>query len=366
MRIKAAVARTAKAPFSIETLELDSPQPTEILVRVVATGVCHTDMVVRDQHLPTPFPVVLGHEGAGVVEQVGSAVRNAAPGDHVVMTFNSCGECPSCRDQESAYCHEFFPRNFFATRPDGSTALSADGEPVHSHFFGQSSFATHALCHDRNVVRVPRDLALDSLGPLACGVQTGAGAIMNALRVTTGKSLAVFGTGSVGLSAIMAARALGSAPIVAVDTNDARLEFAREIGATHCLNPRAASVGEELTGITGYGVDFALDTTGLSAVIEQAVASLAPRGTCGILGASPMGSQLRLDEVHFMSGGRRLLGIVEGSSEPQRFIPQLLELHRSGRFPFERMLRFYAFDEINQAMSDSETGQAIKPILRMT
>ena len=175
MKVKAAVARQVGGPLAIETIEIEAPRAHEVRVRVVATGVCHTDMVVRDGHLPTPFPVVLGHEGAGVVEAIGSAISKVAVGDHVVMSFNSCGGCPSCQDNEPAYCHEFFPRNFFATRADGSSGLAKAGEKIHGNFFGQSSFASYALCHERNVVKVRQDVALEMLGPLGCGVLTGAG-----------------------------------------------------------------------------------------------------------------------------------------------------------------------------------------------
>ena len=365
MKITAAVCRKPGAPLSIETLELEAPRDTEILVRVVATGVCHTDMVVRDGHLPTPQPVVLGHEGSGVVEKIGKSVTKVSVGDHVVMTFNSCGHCHSCNDNAATYCHEFFPRNFFGTRADGSSALSKNGERIHGNFFGQSSFATHALCHERNIVKVPKDAPLELLGPLACGVQTGAGAVMNALKVTAGKSFAVFGAGSVGLSAVMAAKVVGATTIVAVDVNDARLAFAREIGATHTINSKQEDVVAAMQKLTGGGLNFALDTTGLGAVIRNAVLCLAPRGACGILGASPMGSEITLDEVHFMSGGRRLMGIVEGESNPDLFIPTLVELHAQGRFPFDKMVKFYSLEQINEAIHDSETGVTIKPILRI-
>lgn len=365
MKIQAAVARTVHGPLTLESLELEEPRVDEILVRVVATGVCHTDIVVRDGMLPTPMPVVLGHEGAGVVEKVGANVTKVAPGDHVVMTYNSCGGCPSCEDRAPSYCHEFFPRNFFATREDGTTALSKEGEVIQSNFFGQSSFATHALCHERNIVKVTDAVSLELLGPLACGVQTGAGAVINALQVKAGRSIAIFGTGSVGLSAVMAAHAMGATTIIAVDMNADRLAFAEEVGATHSLNPANGDVTAAIMEVTGNGVDYALDTTGLTPVIKGAVLSLAPRGACGVLGASAPGSEIILDEVHFMSGGRRLLGIVEGESNPDSFIPQLIDLYQQGKFPFDKMVRFYPFDQINEAIADSESGVTIKPVVRM-
>lgn len=365
MKIRAAVARETGAPLKLETIDLEAPRPDEILVKVKATGVCHTDLVVRDGMLPTPLPVVLGHEGAGVVEAVGAEITKVKPGDHVVMTFNSCGGCPSCQDHAASYCHEFFPRNFFAARADGSSALSADGARINGNFFGQSSFATHALCHEVNVVKVTSDVPLELLGPLACGVQTGAGAVMNALKVSAGKSFAVFGSGSVGLSALMAAHVVGATTIIAVDINPARLEIARSLGATHVIDPRQTNPVEAIMRITGTGLNFALDTTGLPAVIRNAVESLGPRGACGILGASGPDAEIVLNETHFMSAGRRLIGIVEGDSDPAVFIPMLIDLYRSGRFPFDKLVRFYTLDEINTAIHDSETGTVIKPIVRM-
>jgi aryl-alcohol dehydrogenase len=351
--------------MSLETLELDDPRDDEILVRIVAAGICHTDMVARDQLLPVPQPVVLGHEGAGVVERVGRSVTKVAPGDHVLLTFASCGRCRACLEDHQTYCHRFLERNFLASRADGSSAFSKDGEIVHSNFFGQSSFATYALGDERNVVPVPRNAPLEVLAPLACGVQTGAGAVMNALQLGAGRSFAVFGTGSVGLSAILAARLVGASTIVAVDLNDQRLAFAKELGATHTVNSTREKPTEAIMALSGSGVDFTLDTTGIAGVIREAVESLVPRGTCGILGASGLGTEIVLDEVHFMSGGRRLQGIVEGESTPDVFIPRLVDLYLKGLFPFDRMLRFYPFDQINEAIHDSETGVTIKPVLRM-
>lgn len=366
MQIRAAVSRAPHTPMSVELLELDEPRAGEVLVRVVATGVCHTDMVVRDGMLPTPQPVVLGHEGAGVVESVGAGVTKVAPGDHVVMTFNSCGVCPSCANGAETYCDDFFAHNFLAERSDGSTALRSGVDSVHSNFFGQSSFATYALCHECNAVKVPTDVPLELLGPLACGIQTGAGAVINALAVPAGASFAVFGTGSVGLSAIMAAKVVGATTIIGVDIDEKRLAVAEELGATHTIDSSAADATAEIMALTGRGLDFALDTTGLASVIRNAVDALAPRGTCGIVGASALGTEITFDEVHFMSGGRRLMGIVEGEAHPDTFIPQLIDLYRSGAFPFDRLVTYYELDRIEDAFHDCEVGTTIKPIVRMS
>jgi len=363
MDILAAVARAPHAPFSLETVTLDAPRDDEILVRVVATGICHTDIAMRDGAFPVPQPIVLGHEGAGIVERIGRAVTKVKPGDRVAMTFNSCGHCASCEAHAPSYCHDFFGRNFAGARPDGSSAIA--GGAIHGNFFGQSSFATYALCHERNAVKLPDDAPLEIVGPLACGIQTGAGAIINALKLGVGDSLAAFGAGSVGLSAIMAARLVGATTIIAVDLSDARLALARELGATHTVNPSKEHAVEAVMRITGIGVAFSFESTGVPAVVRQAVDALAPRGTCGIVGAFPGGSEVTLDLLHLMTAGRTLRGIVEGDANPDVFIPTLIELHRQGRFPYDRLIRHYDFKDINQAIADSESGRTVKPVVRM-
>jgi aryl-alcohol dehydrogenase len=363
MKVQAAVTRAKHSDVSIETLTLEEPRNGEILVRLVATGVCHTDIAMRDQAFPVPQPIVLGHEGAGIVERTGKAVTKVAPGDHILMTFNSCGHCPSCDHDAPTYCHEFFGYNFGGGRPDGSSPLSKDREIIHGNFFGQSSFATHAICHETNIVKVRADLPLEALAPLACGVQTGAGAVINVLRPGPGNSLAVFGTGSVGLSAIMAARLTGVTTIIGVDLNDNRLALARQLGATLTINAKG-DVGEAISKLTGVGVDFSFETTANAKVIRQAIDCLAPRGTCGIVGASNVGTEVTFDELHIMAGGRSIRGIVEGDSHYNVFIPALIDLFAQGRFPFDKLITFYPFERINDAIRDSEKGTAIKPVLR--
>lgn len=366
MKITAAVTRATRSPMTLETLDLDAPRDEEILVRVVATGVCHTDIAMRDQAFPVPQPVVLGHEGAGVVAQVGAAVTSVVPGDHVVMSYNSCGACPSCAAGAATYCYDFFGRNFAAVRADGTTPISNGSGKIHGNFFGQSSFADYALCNERSVVKVSKDVPLEMLAPLACGVQTGAGAVLNAFKIARGQSFAVFGAGSVGLSAVMAAAAAGASPIIAVDLLESRLALARELGATHTVNPSSVDPAQEIVRLTGAGVDFALEATGIPAVIRQAVESLAPRGVCGILGAAPGGSEMTLDVLHLMTAGRMLRGIVEGDANPNVFIPMLIDLYRDGRFPFDRLIRYYPFEAINEAIEDAESGRVVKAVVRMS
>ena len=365
-KIKAAIVRRKGGPFQIETLAVQEPRADEVLVRIVATGMCHTDIVIRDQVYPVPLPIVLGHEGAGVVESVGTAVRKVAPGDHVVLSFMSCGHCAKCTSGQPAYCAKGHPLCFGGAREDGSTATrDGDAAPVHDHFFGQSSFGTFALANERTVVKVPKDVPLERLGPLGCGIQTGAGSVMNALKVGPGASFAAFGAGSVGLSAVMAARIVGATVIIAVDVIPARLALAKEIGATHVVNAVEDDPVAAIFEMTG-GVDFALESTGRPEVVRQAIDALGTRGACGIVGAAPIGTTASFDMGGLMSPGKSIRGIIQGDSVPELFIPQLIELHRQGRFPFDRLIKFYGLDEINQAAADSESGATIKPILRMS
>jgi aryl-alcohol dehydrogenase len=363
--MKAAVLYDHRGPFRIEECALDEPRTQEVLVRIVATGMCHTDASVRAGELPTPLPLVLGHEGAGIVEAIGAGVTKVAPGDHVVITVHSCGQCSACLSGRTSICQSLFPLNFGGSRPDGSHALHCKSTDLHDRFFGQSSFATHAIAHERNVVPVPKDVPLELLGPLACGVQTGAGSVINALRVRAGESFAVFGSGAVGLSAVMAARVVGATTIIAVDINPARLTLAKELGATHVVDARNADSVAQIMAITGAGVHYALDTTGNVTVIRGAVDALRMGGVCGILGASAPDAELRLPISPFMSMSKSIRGIVEGDGVPDVFIPQLIALYQQGRFPFDKLVKFYSLDAINQALEDSEKGITIKPIIRM-
>jgi aryl-alcohol dehydrogenase len=363
---RAAVVSEKAGRFAIEDVEIDDPRPNEVRVRIVGTGVCHTDAVVRDQVYPTPLPAVLGHEGAGVVESIGSAVTSVAPGDHVVLSMNTCGWCRNCLSGAGTYCNDLYARNFGGRRPDGSSALSLGGEILSSTFFGQSSFSTHANVAERSVVPVPKDLPLELLGPLGCGIQTGAGAVINTLRPAAGASFAVFGAGAVGAAAVMAAHIVGCARVIAVDLNADRLSLTREVGATDVVDASEGDVPARIMELTGgRGVDFALDATGAPAVLRQAADSLALRGVVGLVGAAAPGTETSFETGLSITRGWTLRMIIEGDSVPQVFIPQLVELWRAGRFPFDRLVRTYPFEEINEAFADAEAGKTIKPVLVM-
>jgi aryl-alcohol dehydrogenase len=363
--VTAAVVETGGAAFALEDLELGDLQPTEVRVRMAASGICHTDLLIRDGSFPTPMPVVLGHEGAGVVEEVGAAVTRVAPGDRVSMSYGSCGSCPTCASGRPFYCAGFFEQNFLATRPDGTTALSRDGQPVHSHFFGQSSFATGAIVPERSVVAIPDDIPFEVVAPFGCGVQTGAGSVINAVRPKAGSSIAVFGAGGVGLSAVMAAVICGCDPIVAVDVRLGRLELARELGATHTVNAAEVDPVAAIVELTG-GVDASLEASGVPGVLRQAVDVLAPDSLCGLLGAPPLGTEEKIDVNGLLSTGRIVRGMVEGHSVSEVFIPKLVELWRAGKLPVDRLVRAYDFDQINQAAQDALAGEVVKPVLRMS
>lgn len=364
---QAAVCRTTTGPIGIEAVELDALRADEVLVRVVGVGVCHTDMAMRAQQLPVPQPSVLGHEGSGIVEAVGAGVTGLVPGDRVVLSFDSCGRCPNCDDHAPAYCYNFGPYNFFGARADGSTSITGKGGAIHGNIFGQSSFARHAITRARNTVKVPdsaADVPLELLGPLGCGIQTGAGAVLNSFKVRAGTSIAVFGSGAVGLSAIMAAKIAGASTIIAVDLHENRRALALELGATHAVDGRG-DVGTAIHAICPAGLVYAFDTTGLASVIETAFNLLASRGQLGLVGASDPDAMLHFNESALMGMGRMVRGILEGDSDPQTFIPELIAHHQAGRFPFDRLVRYFPFEQINEAFHAGESGEVIKPVLRM-
>ncbi|WP_248767283.1 MULTISPECIES: NAD(P)-dependent alcohol dehydrogenase [unclassified Pseudomonas] len=366
LQIKAAVVRAKGAPFVIETATLRRPERDEVLVRIVATGMCHTDMIIRDQYYPVPLPVVLGHEGAGVIEAIGPLVRGLAIGDHVVLTYGSCGHCRPCSGGLSSYCEDFYNLNFSGADPHGQSAIDdALGHPLHDHFFSQSSFATYALSRENNAIKVPKEAPLELLGPLGCGIQTGAGAVINSLKVRPGSSFVAFGSGAVGLSAVLGARVAGATTIIAVDVVPSRLSLAIELGATHVVNSKEEDAVLAVREITGGGVDFALESTGITSVLRQSVDALGGLGCVGVVGASHLGTLASFDVNDLLIHGKSIRGICEGDSVPQKFIPDLVNLYLQGRFPFDKMVKFYEFEQINEAAADSERGDTLKPILRI-
>ena len=363
--MKAAVCRPGSDLFRMEDLAIEEPRPDEVLVRFTATGLCHTDLVVASGFMPTPFPVVAGHEGAGVVEAVGSAVTGFSPGDRVVASFSFCGRCRNCLRGQPAYCPDHFPLNFGAQRADGSVGLrDASGNPVRDHFFGQSSFADYGLCRPSSLIRLPETAPPDDvLAPLGCGVITGAGAVWNALNVTSGSAVAVFGAGAVGLSAIMAAVAVGADRIIVSDIHSSRLDLAVHLGATDVFDASDGAGAEQVRELTGgMGVDFSVESSGVPDVMTQAVESLAPLGSAVILGIPPNGAELRTNAFALLEG-RTVTGCIVGHQAPAVLVHRVLRLHEKNLFPVEAMIRTYALDDIDKAADDARSGAAVKPVL---
>jgi aryl-alcohol dehydrogenase len=361
---QAAVVEAAGEPFVITDVEMDEPREAEVLVRMVAAGLCHTDLGVQAGGIPFKLPGVLGHEGAGIVERVGPGVRSVAEGDKVLLSFTSCGACGSCRDGHPAYCDTWMVSNLISgVREDGSSPVHRGGADLGARFFGQSSFARYAVADERSVVKVDDDADLETLAPLGCGVQTGFGAVWRVLRPEPGGTLAVFGTGAVGLSAIMAARLLPLDRVIAVDIVAERLDLARELGATDTVNASAEDVPARIREITGgRGLDHAVDTTANPQVSRQVIDALASRGALALVGAPPAGTEVSLEVQSFLAG-KRVIGVTLGDGEPATTLGLLVDLHRRGLLPLEKLVRHYRLDELNDAVADMHHGRTVKPVI---
>jgi Zn-dependent alcohol dehydrogenase len=365
VKIAAAVVDERHGPFTVREVLLDEPRRGEVLVRIAATGICHTDSITRHGDLPFPLPGVLGHEGAGVVEAIGPGVEGVREGDHVVLGWPWCGACRNCLDGQPRYCLRLSDLLVGGARPDGSTALrDLDGTPLASHFFGQSSFATHAIVPYRGLVTVDPSVPLELLGPLACGLSTGAGAVLNVLRPHAGASVVVYGVGSVGLAAVMAARNTGATRIIAVDRHPSRLALAQRFGATDTVNASDTDPVSAVREICQGPADFSLECTGNPAVCRQAVDSVGMRGLCALIGGAPAQAEVRLDHLTTL-WGKRIVGILGGEGRSTTLIGTLLDLHRQGRFPFHELITPFPFHRITDALSASESGDVLKPVLTM-
>lgn len=364
MKATAAIVRNVGGPFSVEEIEVAEPRGSEVRVKIAGVGMCHTDLVARDG-FPVPLPIVLGHEGSGVIEAIGPDVSGLSVGDHVVLSFNSCAACPTCEEDLPAYCHNFLAQNFSGVRlDDGSSPLSQDGSVIHGSFFGQSSFGSYAIANQRNTVKVDKDLPIEILGPLGCGIQTGAGAATLSLGLKAGQSLAIFGGGAVGLSALLGARAVDAGTVIVVEPNEARRALALELGATHVIDPKVTeNVLEAIKELSGGGVNHALDTTGIPDVVAVAVETTVAHGTVGLIAVPPPEAMLPANMMSMLVRGTIIKYITEGDADPPSFIPQMIAWYKAGKFPFDRLVKTFPFDQINEAAKASEDGSAIKPVL---
>ena len=333
MQIKAMVIHEKNGPYQLEDVELDEPREGEVLIRNVASGICHTDEFGRSQGVPIALPLVLGHEGAGIVEKVGPGVTDLKPGDHVGVTYAFDGTCPACRNREPYYCVNFNQINFGGViGTNRTTRLHQNGKPV-SMFFGQSSFATYSVASAASVSKVDDDVDLALVAPLGCGVQTGAGAMINVAKVGSEDQVAVYGCGAVGMSAIMGAAVAGCKTIIAVGGNPRSLELARELGATHTINRKEVEdVPAEVQRITGTGADVALDTSGNGRMMTNAIRGLKYHGT--FLPVAAAGTIEHFDVGNdIMMPMRTMKGTCEGESDPKTFVPQMVRWYKEGRFP---------------------------------
>lgn len=367
MKIQAALAFTSNGPLSIEEVDLAEPGPGDVLVRIVATGLCHTDLTVL-ANPQLPWPALFGHEGSGVVEKVGPGVTRVVPGDSVLMTTASCGKCPQCVSSNPSYCVNFRALNMSGGRcADGSCTHNHNGKPVFARFLGQSSFASHLLAGERSLIKVPADLPLDVLAPLGCGIQTGAAAVLNTLRPRPGSSLVVFGGGGVGLAALMAAKIAGCSPLIVVDKIASRLQLAVELGATHVINAGEGDVLTAIREITGGGADYTVEAVGAPKVMEQAINALGQGGTVVLVGMAGADASVTFNPMLLQNKGASIKGSIMAGDNgiPELFVLQLIEYWKQGRLPVEKLIRYYDFENINTAVHDAHDGSTIKPVIRM-
>lgn len=370
LTIQAAVAVGSSDPFTTETLQLRAPAAGELRVKIVATSVCHTDIMTKGKAL-CAFPIVLGHEGVGIVDALGEGVDGFEVGDHVVLSYDFCGRCPQCNNGKPSYCNDHGSLNFAGTRPDGGkTHRHADASEadVFGSFFQQSSFATYALSHATNTVKVDKSLPLATLAPLGCGVQTGAGTVFNTLQVKPGTSLAVFGCGCVGLSAIMAAKIVGVENIFAIDIKPQRLDLAAELGANHTMLSTdfaaPSALVEQIQASSGVGgCHYAIDTTGVPAVLRQAFDCCRPLGVTAMIAPGVPGTEVAIEMLGLLPG-KTLRGVVQGDAVSKTFIPRLIDLWQQGQFPFDRLItQFTGIDSIEAAAGAMARGEVIKPVV---
>jgi aryl-alcohol dehydrogenase len=363
VKIQAAVSRAGQPHPQIEELDLEEPRADEVRVRITASGICHTDLNCHaGLGVPVPKPIVLGHEGAGIVEALGAGVRALAVGDPVVLSGGSCGACPSCRAARPTYCRDAMKLSFGGMRSDGSSPLSQSGTRIAGAFFAQSSFASHIVVPERSAVKVSGDVPLHLLGPLGCGIITGAGSVLEAFRLRAGQSIVVFGVGSVGMAAVMAARLTGASRIVAVDVSAERLALASSLGATEVVASNESTRGV-LRELEPFGFNYSFNTTTAPTVYTLATDCLANEGTAGFV-TRPQG-EWALNVAAMLAGGRKLQGILGGSANPQIYIPMLIDYWRQQRFPFDRLIAEYPFENIADAWADCSSGAVLKPVLRM-
>ncbi|KAL1868981.1 hypothetical protein Plec18167_007983 [Paecilomyces lecythidis] len=367
---KAYVVEEKDGPFVLKDVVLDEVRADEVLVEIKYSGLCHTDIVVQHGGMPVgAYPAVLGHEAVGVVRQVGSGVKDSSlkPGDAVILCYRSCLNCSACADGRCGACPHMTELNFVRSRLEGgkSPISYPDGTPVHGQFFGQSSLSKLAIVSERSVVKC--DANVEDLAPLtalSCGYLTGAGTVINVLRPKPSSTLAILGIGAVGLSAMLAAKALGVTQIVAVDMVEDKLELATNLGASHTINTRESpDLPAAVHKIFPGGIDLILDTTGAGVLLQASLDALGHDGTLALVGVPRIGFKIQVDALDLLTSCKRIIGVIEGHADPKKIIPYLVQLHRDGKFPVEKISKVYPATKLDEALDDLKSGKVVKPLL---
>ena len=367
MRAKAAILYEAGTPLRFEEVDVAPPQAGEVLVRMYAGGVCHSDLHVMKGDLLMPMPIILGHEGAGVVEDVGPGVTSVQPGDHVIPIWRvSCGSgtCEYCTGGRPALCDVGTEMRVTGLMADGTTRFSVGGEPVR-HFAGVSSFSEMSTMPEAAVLKIPKDFPLDKAALLGCGVITGVGAVANGARVKMGSTVAVFGCGGIGLNAVQGARIVGARRIIAVDVADQKLDYARTMGATHTVNAAEVDVVAAIKDLTdGRGVDYAFEAIGITETIEQAYAATKKMGTCVVIGVTRADVRVNINANEMVYAEKTLMGSLYGSARPKIDLLHLMEMYESGDLLLDELLtRTWPLAEINDAYAALERGEVARSLV---
>jgi S-(hydroxymethyl)glutathione dehydrogenase/alcohol dehydrogenase len=360
--MKAAVFHGAHQPLTIEDVEIDKPMAHEVLVRVVATGVCHSDLHFVDGLYPYPAPAILGHEAAGVVEAVGDQVQYVKPGDHVISCLSVfCGHCEYCLSGKPYLCNSP-ERN---RKPTDPPKYTMGGKPVYQ-FLNISSYAEKMLLYENAIVKIPDDMPLDRAALIGCGVTTGVGAALNTAKVEPGSSVAVFGTGGVGIAAIQGARIAGARQIIAVDVVESKLADAKKFGATHVVDASSGDPVQKIREMTGDGVDYAFEAIGLKKTAEQAFDCLRPGGVATVIGMIPVGQKVELDGPSFLRE-KKIQGSTMGSNRFRVDMPHYIELYRQGRLNLDDMIsRRLELKDVNEAFRAMKAGEVARQVLMVS
>jgi NDMA-dependent alcohol dehydrogenase len=365
--VRAAVLKAVNEPLTIEDLDLASPGPGEVSIRLAASGVCHSDWNVISGATPNPLPVVLGHEGAGIVEETGDGVMTLGKGDHLVLSWlPSCGRCFYCSIGRPVLCEWSTPAMLAGTMPDGTTRLSSNGDR-HHHYSFLSTFAERCVVPEASCVPIRSDAPLAVAALVGCAVMTGVGAVINRAHVEPGSVVAVFGAGGVGLSAVLGARLAGAGTIVAVDPVPFKRELAVELGATHALDPVAGDVASEIRRLAGgRGADYAFDTAGAPGLVASAYDSVRPGGTVVAVGIPPESAEARLPASRLPREEKVVMGSLYGSCRPHIDMPRVLDLYMAGQLDLDRLVtRTYGLDEVNEAFAAMNAGQVARGVIEL-